>query len=234
MNIAIILSGGVGSRMKMNQPKQYIIVNDKPIFLYSFLKFCNRGDIDAFVIVAATEWQQFIKDILQSVKVQQPIFYAKPGNSRQSSTFNAMQVAMENFVIGNEDLIVIHDAVRPLVSDTTISECLKHYDGFDGVLPVIPVKDTVYRSEDKTVIKELLPRNELFAGQSPECFNFLKYWNAHKGISEEELKHITGGAILAHRAGLKIKLIEGSELNFKITTTKDLEDFQSYINMHTK
>ena len=56
MNIVIILSGGVGSRMKMHQPKQYIIVNNKPIFLYSFLQFCNRKDIDAFVIVAAQEW----------------------------------------------------------------------------------------------------------------------------------------------------------------------------------
>ncbi len=232
MNIVIILSGGVGSRMKMHQPKQYIIVNNKPIFLYSFLQFCNRKDIDAFVIVAAQEWQQFIKSTLQTIVFQQPVFFAMPGNCRQSSIVNAMKIAMQNLSIGDKDLVVIHDAVRPLVSETIISECLTHMDGFDGVLPVVPLKDTVYRSNDNINILELLPRNELFAGQSPECFYFLKYWAANQNLSEREMERITGGAVLAHQAGLKIRLTEGSELNFKITTSKDLDDFRSFINMH--
>ncbi|MTL33302.1 2-C-methyl-D-erythritol 4-phosphate cytidylyltransferase, partial [Turicibacter sanguinis] len=61
MNIVVILSGGVGSRMKMSRPKQYILVNNKPVFLYSFLQFCHRTDIDAFVIVVAPEWEEFIQ-----------------------------------------------------------------------------------------------------------------------------------------------------------------------------
>ena len=232
MNIVVILSGGVGSRMKMSRPKQYILVNNKPVFLYSFLQFCHRTDIDAFVIVVAPEWEEFIQKTLRTVTVQQPVFYAIPGSCRQSSIFNAMSVAKENLYIKDKDLIVIHDAVRPLVSDSIISKCLKYYEGFDGVLPVIPLKDTVYRSNDSVNIVELLPRHELFAGQSPESFYFLKYWTAHKNLSESEMGHITGGAELAHRGGLKIRLIEGSELNFKITTTKDLDDFQTFFNMY--
>ena len=110
MNIVVILSGGVGSRMKMSRPKQYILVNDKPVFLYSFLQFCHRTDIDAFVIVVAPEWEEFIQKTLRTITVQQPVFYAIPGSCRQSSIFNAMSVAKENLYIKDKDLIVIHDA----------------------------------------------------------------------------------------------------------------------------
>ena len=169
MTYAIILSGGIGSRMESDIPKQYIEVNGKPIFIFCLQTFLNVQAIDAIVIGVAKEWKSFVERTVEALKPQKKIFYAVPGETRQYSIFNALKVVKE---IGgkDDDLVIIHDAARPLVSKELIQRCLDGCKETDGVLPVIPVKDTIYQSTDKIHVTNLLNRSELFAGQAPEVF----------------------------------------------------------------
>lgn len=229
MKYAIILSGGVGSRMGADIPKQYIEINGKPIISYSLKTFLNIQTVDGIIIGVSDEWIFYVEEKIKALKPQIKIFYAEPGETRQYSIFNALKVVYD---IGgrDDDLVIIHDAARPLVSEALIQRCFDGCQEADGVLPVIPVKDTIYQSVDKTHITSLLNRSELFAGQAPEAFRFGKYLKLHQEMSREELLKINGSTEIAYKGGLNIKLIPGDEMNFKITTPEDLSNFESIIN----
>lgn len=229
MNFAIILSGGVGTRMGADIPKQYIEVNGKPIISFCLQTFLSIQTIDGIVIGVSEEWKSYLKGIVETQKPQKNIFYAEPGETRQFSIFNALKVVKE---IGGKDndLVIIHDAARPLVTKELIQRCFEGCKEADGVLPVIPVKDTIYQSTDNNHITNLLNRSELFAGQAPEAFRFGKYLQLHQEMPREELLKINGSTEIAYKGGLNIKLVPGEEMNFKITTPEDLSNFESIIN----
>ena len=229
MNIAIILSGGVGSRMGLNIPKQYVMVSYHPVINYCLKTFLENSNIDAIVIGVADEWLDFVKEHIKKLNPLKPIYYAKPGETRQYSIYNALNtVKMNGF--SNEDIVIIHDAARPLVSHALINRCIDGCKEADGIMPVIPVKDTTYLSEDGKHIKSLLNRSHLWAGQAPEAFRFGKYIKIHDEMSREELLKINGSTEIAFKVGLNCQMVEGDPMNFKITTPEDLSNFNSIIN----
>ena len=227
-SIAIILSGGTGTRLGNEIPKQYLEVGGKPIIRYCLEVFANMPAIHAFVIVVAPTWKSYVEEQLKALKSIKEFYFASPGETRQYSIFNALQIARQSF--SEEDVVIIHDAARPLVSQCLIEHCLASItEGYEGVLPVLPVKDTIYQSNDSVHISQLLSRATLFAGQAPEAFVLGKYLSAHLRMSRTELLQINGSTELAYKQGLKIKLIPGEERNFKITTVEDLERFKLLI-----
>ena len=121
------------------------------------------------------------------------------------------------------------DIRRPLVTQELIDACLDENRYCDGVLPVIPVKDTIYMSHDGRHIDALLERNKLFAGQAPESFVFGKYLQAHRNMSDAKLEKINGSTEIAQMAGLNVHLIKGDSMNFKITTPDDLSTFETIV-----
>lgn len=222
MNIAIILSGGIGSRMKVNIPKQYLMANDRPVISYCLETFVSHPYIDRIVIVAAKEWHSLIKKEMAKFSAKDIIF-AEPGKTRQLSIFNGLNSINER---GENDIVIIHDAARPFVTYELISDCLQACNSnFDGCMPVIPVKDTIYQSTDMECITGLLNRNTLIAGQTPEAFKLNKYIKIHKEMSLDELLRINGSSEIAYKMGLTIKLVPGDPRNFKITDNSDLERF---------
>lgn len=228
MNVALILSGGVGSRMGLNIPKQYMKVAGKPVISYCLETFVNDQMTDAIVIGVADEWKSFVEEQAELLSPRQQVYYASPGETRQYSIYNALLVCEENGVASN-DIVIIHDAARPLVSASLIHRCYNACDNAEGVLPVIPVKDTIYYSEDGKNIQSLMNRSHLWAGQAPEAFRFGSYLKAHKEMTREELLKINGSTELAYKSGLKCQLVEGDPMNFKITTPEDLSNFESII-----
>lgn len=228
MAIAIILSGGVGTRMGLSTPKQYVVVNGKPVIEYCLYTLLHHEKIDTVVIGVADEWIEYVQDSVLRVNSEKPVFYSKPGETRQCTIINALCVAKEKGVKDN-DIVLIHDAARPLLTSRLISDCLNACKDVDAVLPVIPVKDTTYLSRDGKTIDSLLERKTLWNGQAPEAFKFGSYYGANMVLSEEELKTITGSTEVSYRAGLKCVLIPGDTNNFKITTKEDLSNFESII-----
>ena len=229
MNIAIILSGGVGSRMGTNRPKQYLEVDGKSIIWYCLKVFVENPNIDVIIIGRAKEWAEYVEQQIHLFSTKKPIFYSIPGETRQYSIYNALKIVKKHGYT-DDDVVIIHDAARPLVSHVLINDCLAACAESDAILPVIPVKDTLYQSVDGKSITNLLKRKELFAGQAPEAFRFGKYFQLHERITRKELLEINGSTEIAYKGGLKVKLIKGDEMNFKITTPEDLSNFENIIN----
>lgn len=226
MNIAVILSGGSGSRMGTSTPKQYLIVKGKPVIEYAIDVFLNHGLIDILVICASNEWIQFIDKIVRKLDSHKQVFYAESGSTRQGSIINAFKVVKE-LVVSDEDVVLIHEAARPLLSKELITRCLDAMSEADAVLPVVPVKNTTYLSSDGKSIDSLLNRSQLWSGQAPEVFRFGRYYSIIQ--NNKNLLTLTGGTEAAFRAGLKCVLVEGEEKNFKITTQKDLVCFEAIL-----
>lgn len=219
MNTAIILAGGTGIRMGENIPKQYLLVGGKPIFSYCLETFEKNALIDEIVIVAAEEWREFILQNMGSISKFK--CFAPAGSSRQHSILMGLKTADPN-----TNGVVIHDAVRPNVTDELITACIQGIQESDCALPVLPMKDTIIRSENGAYITGLLNRDQLFAGQTPEGYRYEKYLAIHEGVSEEVLSTLRGSPEIAFQKGLQVKLIDGDEHNYKITTNPDLVKFR--------
>lgn len=121
MNIAVILSGGIGSRMGSNIPKQYIMVAGRPIISYCIEKFVQSNEIDALVIALDKQWIDFIQPYV--VMLQLPVYYAEPGETRQHTIYNALKLIRSHGGV-DDDVVIIHDSVRPLVSSQVIHDCI--------------------------------------------------------------------------------------------------------------
>lgn len=231
MNIALILSGGTGTRMGTDIPKQYIEVCGKPIISYSIESVSEHPKIDAMQIVAEEEWREWIWESIEQLAMTKEAEisskfkgFSKPGANRQLSIYNGLEV-IKTYADDN-DYVFIHDAARPLLSAKQITDCLEAANGHDGVLPVLPMKDTVYSSIDGKTITSLLNRKEIYAGQAPEVFRLGKYYEANKQLFPDKILQINGSTEPAILAGMDIVMIPGDEGNFKITTRPDLERFE--------
>lgn len=224
MNVAIILSGGTGSRIGAGIPKQYIKVKDKYMIAYCLETVFACDSIDRVIIVADDMWHCVIKGCIPAAYFGKFISFATPGSCRQLSIFNALS-DMECFASGS-DRVIIHDAARPFVTDEMLRSLINELDSADGSIPMLPVKDTVYNVKDGHIVS-LLDRDTVMAGQAPEAFVYGKYLEANKALLPDRIKQINGSAEAAFLAGMNVKCIPGDEKNVKITTMEDLQRWQN-------
>ena len=222
-NIAIILSGGTGARLGGDIPKQYIEVRGKTIISYVLEVVMANKHIEAVQIVADEKYRRIIEK--DTKKYQKFVAFSAPGVTRQMSVYNALKDI--SYYADEDAKVLIHDAARPCVTDATINACFDALKTFDGAMPVLPMKDTVYESKNGQIITGLLARENIFAGQAPESYAFEAYYEANKRLLPDKILEINGSSEPAVMAGMKIALIDGDENNFKITTMSDLEKFKA-------
>lgn len=226
MNIALILSGGTGTRLGSEIPKQYLSICGAMILTETLRRFYSHPQIHALQIVAAPEWQDTILAEQRGLRRSEALFrgFSLPGETRQLSILNGLQDI--SVYAEAEDTVLIHDAARPLVSVQLISDCLNAIQGHDGVMPALPTADTVYLSHDGKQVAELLNREQVVAGQAPEAFRLGKYLRANELLLPKRIYKIKGSTEPAILAGMDIAIIPGDPGNFKITTKEDLARYR--------
>ena len=193
--------------------------------------------VDSVYIVAEHEWRELIegdayKAGLDAGKIGG---YAIPGTNRQTSILNGMQEIIRSVdekvdvsAMNDGNTVLIHDAARPFVTVKLLNECYEALPGHDGVIPVLPMKDTVYLSEDGLAVSELLDRRKVFAGQAPELFRLKSYYDANLALLPDRITQINGASEPAFLAGMDIVMIAGDETNIKITTDSDLGKYMEF------
>lgn len=231
MTYAILLSGGIGIRLGGSIPKQYLRVDGEPLFSYCLKTLLKSDKIDGVRIVAAKEWQDEIKTVIDNIQNRNRFLgFSEPGENRQLSIYNALLDMQDE--CNDIDYVLIHDAARPMLAEETISSLVNETEGHDGAIPVLPMKDTVYQVDSCGRISALLDRKSVVAGQAPEIFVYGKYLDANKRLTVDNnsmMLKINGSTEPAFFAGMDIVSIPGDENNFKVTTMEDLERFISII-----
>lgn len=228
MVVALILSGGVGTRLGFDIPKQYIEIEGRTVISYSIECLSRHDGIDAIQIAAESVWRDQIRNWMAADGLDGKFRgFSDPGENRQLSIFHGLE-DIRSFA-GDADYVFIHDAARPMLHRKQITDCIDGIRGHDGVLPVLPMKDTVYLSKDGKSVTALLKRSEIYAGQAPEMFRLGAYYEANCRLLPERILQINGSTEPAAMAGLDVAMIPGDERNFKITTKEDLERFREMV-----
>ena len=235
MNIALILSGGTGKRLGTSVPKQYLEVGGQMIICYALEIVLFHRSIDAVQIVADHSWKENIEKLILRLqnkykdKPASPVYFSMPGENRQLSIYNGL-CGIKHYADDNS-FVMVHDAARPMLTREMVSDYFEKVKGHAGLLPVLPMKDTVYLSTNGACVTSLIDRSQVFAGQAPEIFDLDKYLAANERLLPDAIKKIKGSTEPAVLAGMDIVMVPGDENNFKITTQADLERFQRIVRM---
>lgn len=213
----IIVAGGSGSRMRSNTPKQFITINGKPILQHTIDRFFNwKLNIDLVLVLPETEINTW-KNLVAEKKYALNYRISNGGKERFDSVKNGLDL-LEN------DLIMIHDGVRPFVSNLTLDRCLYSTETMGSAIPVIPVVESIRKIVSNH--SQPVDRSNLRLVQTPQCFK--KEW-VKKSFQQSYSIEFTDDASVVQKADYPINLVEGNRENIKITTNDDLKLAEFYL-----
>lgn len=216
MNGVVIVAAGTGSRMKMGINKQFIKLEGKEIIAYTIEKFYNNSNIEDIVVVVKEDESEFFKkEILDKYNFKN-IKIAYGGKERQDSVYNGLKSLDKKC-----DIVLIHDGARPFVSDKIIDNCIEEVKEHKAIVVGVPVKDTIKVIDNDKNIVDTPNRSVLWAVQTPQTFDYNILLDAYKDAFKSGF-YGTDDAMLVERIGYKVKMVEGSYNNIKITTKEDL------------
>ena len=228
MNIVVVVAAGSGTRMKTpNEPKQFIRVNDKPLMIYSLETFNIHPRIDAIIVVTNEQYIKDVESMCKEYKLNKVKAVVKGGSTRQESVFNGLEKAM-SLSQSKDDIVLIHDAARPLVALKTISANLEKVKEYGAVSTVVKANDTIMVSSNNEVVEEMPDRNTIYQAQTPQTFKLEEIYNMH--LANKDNNTATDDASLYFKAGKRVYLVEGERSNFKVTTDDDLLMLKGLLN----
>ncbi|KAF0151804.1 MAG: 2-C-methyl-D-erythritol 4-phosphate cytidylyltransferase [Ignavibacteria bacterium] len=212
----IIPSGGLGKRINTPLPKQYLQFAGKELIAYTLQVFQSSKHVDEIVVAAQSSFFPLLESIKQNFDLTKFTCLVEGGEERQHSVYNALKSLRAD----DDDIIVVHDAVRPLLTKEILYNSIQTAKQFGSAVVAMKAKDTLIRGND--FVMDYVDRSEFFYAQTPQVFKYKILMEAMKKSKAENFIG-TDESMLVHRAGYKIKIVNGSSLNFKITTDEDIQ-----------
>lgn len=233
MLFAAILAGGTGSRMgNLDKPKQYLLLNDKPIIVYTVEKFLTFSEIDQVLVLCPETWVEPTKDILaHHLGENSRIKVLAGGPARNDTIMNAINYLDDTFALDENAALITHDSVRPFVTYRIIEQNIQAVTQFDVCDTVMPCTDTIVESQDGQVISSIPDRSVLYQGQTPQSFKINKMKQAFAQLSEEEKNILTDACKIFSMQGVPVGLVKGEPFNIKITYPSDLKIAHALLGM---
>lgn len=210
-NVAIILGAGNGTRMKSEKSKLLLEIGSKTVIERSVEAFLSVSDIDEIIVVARAQYIDIYSELLTDERIS----FVIGGATRQQSVKNAVET------VDDAHLIVIHDGARPLIKCEDIEKTIRAAEEFSAAAVGVYVKDTIKIVDKQGFVESTPDRSTLFAVQTPQIFDFVLYKNAMQKADEQGLD-FTDDCQLVELCGGKVKMVEGSYSNIKITTPDDI------------
>ena len=229
MNIGLIIAGGIGARMKQAIPKQFMTVFDKPIIAYTLEKFQNHPSIDVIAVVCVNGWDTILESYAKQYKITKLKHIIPAGKVGQESIKNGLEELSKHY--SEDDIVLIHDAIRPNVSLDIISDCLKTINENGSAVVVIPCNEAMMMTDDFICSDKAFPRDHLKRTQSPLGASLGKLLSIHKKAKELNITDSVATCTLMTEVGEKIYFSAGSPKNIKITTPDDVDIFKSLLKM---
>lgn len=225
VNIALIIAGGTGSRMGQDIPKQFIHVNNRPIVIYTLEIFQSHPEIDMIQVVCVDGWQTILRGYALQFNITKLNDIVLGGVTRYHSIYNGMHSFKK---LQEDDVIIVHDAIRPLVPRETISDTIRVCKEKSNSMSVLTCADTMYLKTDEFYTNQNIDRNELVRGQTPEAVTYATMQEMYR---EAEQKNVRIDSITAMQVALgkKVHFSKGAEKNIKLTTTDDIELFKALL-----
>lgn len=228
-NIALIIAGGVGARMHQDIPKQFINVYDKPIIIYTLEAFQKHPNIDAIEVVCLEGWHDILRAYAKQFGITKLENIVNGGETGQDSIRNGLYDIAERYH-SDDDIVLIHDAIRPMVSAEVISDNIRVCRKYGNATTVIPCTSVMLKTEDNIVSKDQIPRDNLKITQTPQSFFINELVEVHHEAVKKDLLPSIASCALYIEMGKEVYLSMGSEKNIKLTTSEDIEMFTALLN----
>lgn len=232
MNIALIIAGGVGQRMQQEIPKQFMNVYDKPVIIYTLEAFEKHPEIDKISVVCLDGWHDILIAYAKQYKISKLDFVISGGKNGQDSIREGVFEAEKRYA--PEDIILVHDSIRPLVSQEIISDCVVQCKKFGSAISTIPCTTAVLKKEAGGKSTTDVPRETLAITQTPQAFPIGKLADIHRLALEKGITNATASCSLMVELGEAVYFSIGSELNIKLTTTNDFNMFKALLTAEYK
>lgn len=227
MNIALIIAGGKGQRMQQEIPKQFLNVYDKPVIIYTLESFQSHPDIDAIGVVCVDGWHDILKAYARQYKISKLDWVVSGGENGQESIRNGVFHAEKLY--GTDDIILVHDAIRPMVSHEIISDCIVQCRRHGSAVVVAPCNTVALRRTTQETSSEVVSRDKLALTQTPQAFPLKRLADAHRKALELGITNSIASCTLMIELGETLHFSIGAETNIKLTTPDDLKIFKALL-----
>ena len=214
---AIIVSAGKGVRMNRTTPKQYLLLQGRPVLCHTVMAFSKCPEVDKIVLVVPEKDIQYCREqILSGLRIDTPVKVLAGGKRRQDSVFNGILS-----VDDRDAIVVIHDGVRPLIRPEMISRCINKAKISGACILGVPLQDTLKTVGRDSLIQTTINRESLWTAQTPQAFHYQLIRDAHEAAAKAGVE-ATDDAALLERMGLPVNIVLSTGNNLKITTNDDL------------
>jgi len=213
--LALVPAAGCGRRLGTRTRKPFVTLGGKPLIVHALETLDSCGSVDAIMIAAERPYIKRLEDIVRRYRIRKVIAVVAGGRTRYHSVKNCIRA-----VRGHFDVILVHDAARPFVDKKLVEDSIMLAMRYGSCIVAVPESDTVKLSDGKGFVKRTLDRRLVYRAQTPQAFraDIIRklYLSGRRGPSTDD-------ASLAESAGLKVKILEGSYRNMKVTTKEDLK-----------
>lgn len=231
MVVALLTAAGTGTRMGQDIPKQFMHVENKPLIIHTMEAFQNHPSIDAIIVVTLPAWTAVLQAYAAQFNITKLKWVVPGGTTGQESIYNGlMELGKE---LKENDIVMIHDGNRCLVSSEIISNSLATFHTHGSAVAAIPCVEAVFRSDDDGASSTVsIPREQLFRTQTPHTYTLGKLLWAHDEAKKKGIINTAASCTLMQKLGETVYFSRGSETNLKITTVDDMLIFEALL--HTK
>ena len=211
---ALIFAGGTGKRMNTKTlPKQFLELHGKPIIIHTIEHFESHPEIKDIVVVCVDGWLDYCRDLLARFNIKKVSQVVPGGETGQMSIFNGLEALQEKYQ-GNDDYVLIHDGVRPLIDGETISKNIESVKKYGTAITVKPVIETVVQVDEDNIINNVIERSTCQTAVAPQSFVLSEIYSLHMRAQAEKLFDMTDSATLARYFGLPLHTVMGGSENY--------------------
>lgn len=229
MNVALVIAGGVGSRMHQEIPKQFINVYDKPVLVYTMEAFQRHPMIDAIEVVCLDGWHDILWAYAKQYGITKLKWVVSGGKTGQESIRNGVYHLEDK--CSSEDIVIVHDGIRPLVDDTVLSDVIIKCEQYGNAVTAMPYNEQIFVADDEISTVKYIPRETLRRVSTPQAYRYDLLDEKYHEAFEKKIG-IYGSSYtntMMVELGVRLYFAAGSDKNIKLTTTDDLELFKAYL-----
>lgn len=229
MNVAVIFAGGTGQRMNTKtKPKQFLELHGKPILVYTIEHFQRHKEIDGIILVSLESWLDYCEELADKYRLTKVKAIVAGGSTGQESIYNGLSKAAEIF--GEESTVLIHDGVRPLIDEATITNVLECVRKNGNAITVSNAIETITVKGENDRIEKMVDRSKCCMARAPQCFCLGEILEAHNKARADGNKEFIDSASMMRYYGHELYTVEGAIENIKITTPSDFYMFRAIVD----
>lgn len=227
MNIALIIAGGSGARMNQDIPKQFLTVNERPVIIYTLEAFQKHPEIDAIAVVCLAGWEQVLWAYAGQFNIGKLKYVVPGGENGQASIRGGVFELEKHFAA--DDIVLIHDAIRPMVSPEIIGDCLATTRRHGCAIATVPCAEAMLETSDQISSVSSYPRTNLKRTQTPQGFRLGRICDLHRRALDAGITNSVASCTLMIEMGERVYFSAGSEKNIKLTTVEDIDIFKALL-----